>query len=498
VLGVEELAVSRIRSNNVYSERLPYIIDPSCGSGTFLLSAMQYITDHVAANRAAISGGTDDIADFLREKFPVGHENLWAKDFLFGVEYDETLATATKVNMVLRRDGNTHVYNADGLAPLASYSAPYLRGSAPPTASGYTKPVANSFDVVVSNPPFSITLDPATLAHLADTFELAGNSNSENLFLERWYQLLKPGGRLGVVLPESFFATKENLSARLFLFARFNVKAVVSLPRHAFEPWTPTRTSLLFAQKKTLEEERVWKRGFDLFSGEATLTIKAGSKAARHIVGTPEKVAERNAPLAMLVEEAGLPVVSVPTSESLASAEEAVQVAIRDVEAAFPAKRRPQPVTKLLRALQIIQRQLQVIGKAVADLRGAVEYFGLPIRLPDAATAWPDVVAFANEAKAALESVDARLWAFTKVVERSPDSLYVLNVENIGYKRTKRTEYERANDLFRAFLPPAAKGQPPTRIGNISLHPAGWRVEGSTEGSAGDALALLVREDLWG
>jgi type I restriction enzyme M protein len=258
VLNIEGLVTKKIQSSRDYRNRLPYIIDPACGSGTFLLAAMQAITTHVRKNKKELSKN-DDTRDFLTANFPTGQENLWAKDFLYGIDQSDLLSMSTKVNMVLRRDGNTHVFHADGLSSLSKYGDQFLRGLPHEDTSCYSKHVTNSFDVVISNPPFSITLDPATQGQLESTFELAKERNSENLFLERWYQLLKPKGRLGVVLPESFVSTKENLNARLFLFAHFNIKAIVALPRHAFEPWTPTRTSLLFADKKTVIEEQEWK-----------------------------------------------------------------------------------------------------------------------------------------------------------------------------------------------------------------------------------------------
>ena len=74
--------------------------------------------------------------------------------------------------------------------------------------------------------------------------------NSENLFIERYYHLLRPGGRMGIVLPESVFDTSENKYIRLFLYKYFIIKAVVSLPQVTFAPYTPTKTSVLLAKKK--------------------------------------------------------------------------------------------------------------------------------------------------------------------------------------------------------------------------------------------------------
>jgi type I restriction enzyme M protein len=218
VLDVTGLARQKIESAAADSDRLPYIIDPSCGSGTFLLTAMHLITSAVLAAREELATNSY-ITEFLADRLPESRPNAWAKEFVFGIDESELLAMSAKVNMALHHAGNTHIYRSDGLAPLSSYSDQRLNPAPHSSPRAYTKQVAQGFDVVVSNPPFSITLDPHTSASAASTFELAGSTNSENLFLERWYQLLKPGGRLGAVMPESFFATRENLQARLFLFS---------------------------------------------------------------------------------------------------------------------------------------------------------------------------------------------------------------------------------------------------------------------------------------
>src|SRR5439155_8250317 len=100
-------------------------------------------------------------------------------------------------------------------------------------------------------------------ASVQPNFEIEGKS--EAYFLERWYQLLKPQGRLGVVLPESFFSVEDDINGRLFLYKHFNIRAIVSLPNFAFSPHTTTSTSLLFASKKTQEEEERFQELWDNF-----------------------------------------------------------------------------------------------------------------------------------------------------------------------------------------------------------------------------------------
>jgi len=79
---------------------------------------------------------------------------------------------------------------------------------------------------------------------------------------------LRENGRLAAVLPESVFDTTENKYIRLFLYKYFKIKAVVSLPQLAFEPYTSTKTSLLFAQKKTSAEVEKWNKAWDEASKE--------------------------------------------------------------------------------------------------------------------------------------------------------------------------------------------------------------------------------------
>ena len=264
VLDLGELAAQKLSSNAHTNDRLPYVIDPSCGSGTFILAAMRTITARISKLRD--EADTADLLDQLASKFPIDRPNEWAREFIYGIEKREDLTISTKVNMVLHRDGHTHVFNDDGLSSLSSLSDRHEDSKFRPltkSVSYYGKPLAETFDVVVTNPPFSITLDSIVSSDLGSNFELAKDKNSENLFLERWYQLLKPGGRLAAVLPESFFSTTENQAARVFLYRHFHVRAVVSLPTNAFAPWTPTRTSILFASKKQPNEEKKWAKAYN-------------------------------------------------------------------------------------------------------------------------------------------------------------------------------------------------------------------------------------------
>lgn len=270
-LDIERLAVDLVNGKeNPVKPRLPFICDPACGSGTFLIEAMKLITKTIKY------GGKVErsrkIQEFLATNLPPLRENIWAKEFIYGMEINPDLALATKVNMVLHGDGNINIFAKDGLFPFSHYEIPNkisaLKTSETKTNYSYAYEVNESFDVLMSNPPFSVSLDTETKRTLPNRFMYHDRRNSENLFVERWYQILKDGGRMGVVLPESVFDTTENMYIRLFLYKYFNIKAIVSLPQLSFQPFTSTKTSLLFAQKKTRQEVEAYEDKWREFSNE--------------------------------------------------------------------------------------------------------------------------------------------------------------------------------------------------------------------------------------
>jgi type I restriction enzyme M protein len=485
VLELPSLALEKIASSAVYSARLPYIIDPSCGSGTFLLAAMHLITATVASERDAIAR-TSDIAEFLDQKFPRDHPNAWAAEFIFGLDQSELLAMSTKVNMVLHRDGNTHVYRADGLAPLSRYTDQRLKPQAHTRSRSYSKPVAESFDVVISNPPFSITVDPATLDAAESTFELAQSASSENLFLERWYQLLKPGGRLAAVLPESFFATQENLEARLFLLAHFRIVAIVSLPRQAFEPWTPTRTSLLFAEKKTPEEEEQFIRAMSKCEKETVASLSSLRKSIKGLrallrSASSDVLTSRLSILDSQIEIDSLAVLDEAGDRLAASVQ-------REAESTDPNSRNLQALQQAVRTVQklVHQRDTQIVAA-----KNAAAVLSIDGPFLDGAVSLDELGTRLDEWDAAIRGADARVFAFRRIADSFDYGFPIMSIEDIGYKRTKRTEYARKNSLFsaRAF----ANGD---LIPNLNLADGAWSVA-DEEQDAHTAIAQLRRVIKW-
>jgi type I restriction enzyme M protein len=271
------------QQSNHPENRLPYVIDPACGSGTFLLHAMNTITATVKGDAKSLVRDHDS-RQFYNARLSDDQPNYWAEAFIYGFDPKFIMAITAKVNMVLHGDGSAHIFKDDGFQPLSRYTDPRLRPCADAqrsvTRAQYAPDVCESFNVAMFNPPFGITLAAETRAKLATTFTLPESTPSEGLFVERCFQLLKPGGRLAVVLPESLLNAKEMVDVRLFLYRFFNIRCIVSLPRNIFID-TPTLTSLVFAQRKTESQIGAWDKTWQNATKKVETHIKAAATALR-------------------------------------------------------------------------------------------------------------------------------------------------------------------------------------------------------------------------
>lgn len=394
-LQLDRLAIERVNNDL----EIPYLIDPSAGSGTFLIEYMKFITKNLKYRFKDKLHETRDVEDKFDQWFmPIHRENKWAQHFIYGIEINFNLGTATKVNMILHGDGSTNVFVKDGLLPFKYYdkeTAPNFLKQYDEDKEYLNKEVNRQFDVIITNPPFSVDLDNETKKNVRREFIFGDKKNSENLFVERWYQLLKSNGRFGVVLPESIYDTTENKYIRLFIYKYFKVKAVVSLPQLTFEPFTSTKTSLLFAQKKTRKEIEEWNELWGKYSNEwNNLKTRCENLLAIYIDRK-----DRN---------------KLPSIKDLTEQEEkkVLQRMLKDY-------------------LEEDDKKLsskEIIGKYTDELKELCKY--------DNDT--KDVFGFVNT-----------WWVFGEVAKELNYKVFMAEVENIGYKRTKRGEKLKPNELYR-------------------------------------------------
>ena len=251
--------------------RLPYIIDPSAGSGTFLIEYMKLVSTSL--------GGVE-----IRKKLPKrlqeahgvwfgnSRANTWAREYIYGIENNYDLGLAAKVNMVLHGDGSMNTWIASGLLPFPDYfidGRTNLLATAREPSTLYAAPTNEQFDLVLSNPPFSLVMADAEKARVRTAFRQGGGGLSEKIFVERWFQLLRPGGSLCCVLPETILDTYANEALRLFLLQHFRINAVVALPYDSFRPFTSTKTCIIFATKRSTSDGEAWAARWHEASADA-------------------------------------------------------------------------------------------------------------------------------------------------------------------------------------------------------------------------------------
>jgi type I restriction enzyme M protein len=225
------------------------ILDPACGSGGFLIRSFQVISDQIEK--------TGDPEHRKRAMYAtLINDNLW------GIEIDPSLHILSKINLIAHGDGYNHIYNGDGLNPDGSIR--------------YGEVLEDTYDIVMTNPPFSL---PQKERQILDLFELGRNVDSQEtdvLFLEKCLLFLKPGGVLAIVLPEAFLNTDTNRYLRDFMLQNAHLIASVSLPGGAFVPFGQSHAStcILFLQKKdSLPPQKVF------FAEAVQIGYECGKKA---------------------------------------------------------------------------------------------------------------------------------------------------------------------------------------------------------------------------
>ena len=106
---IQSLELDKLVINKINKEcSLPYVIDPSCGSGTFLIEAMKAITFSVLENQSKLKD-SQSIKEIIAKEFPKNKKYAWAEKYIFGIDYNEDLAMATKINMIMHGDGSVNI-----------------------------------------------------------------------------------------------------------------------------------------------------------------------------------------------------------------------------------------------------------------------------------------------------------------------------------------------------------------------------------------------------
>jgi type I restriction enzyme M protein len=256
------------------------ILDPACGTGGFLVTAMNNVLVDLERAWSEQVGkpkhewSVDERRTFMEEVSQL------AKTHFFGFDISPELVKATKMNMVMNNDGSGNILHSDSLLPPHEWSWEFRRELAAglnvaPDGITSAKTLA-FFDVIITNPPFGskiVIKDRSVL----EQFELAriwekSKENPENwtmtdrlqagvppeqLFIERCLQYLRPGGRVAIVLPDSILGSPGLGYIRQWLLRQAKIIASIDMHQDTFQPHTGVQTSVLVMQKKTDEERRL-------------------------------------------------------------------------------------------------------------------------------------------------------------------------------------------------------------------------------------------------
>lgn len=279
------------------------ICDPCCGSGGFLIKAFEYVREKIEKDiekqKEVIktqSYGSDyekmsdkrkqeievrvaQTFSYLNEELNINNERgrLRSLSFncIYGTDANPRMARTAKMNMIMHGDGHGGVHHHDGLLNVNGI-------------------FENRFDVILTNPPFGARVEKDLKISEADKFtdevkiseykkrygedyekalrQVNDNVNksllslykidcslTEVLFIERCLNLLKPGGRMGIVLPEGVLNNTNLQKARDFVEGKAKILLIVSIPQDVFIASGATvKPSLLFFKKFTEEESNTY------------------------------------------------------------------------------------------------------------------------------------------------------------------------------------------------------------------------------------------------
>lgn len=231
------------------------VLDTSCGSGGFLLYALNKVRNKASELYPNYS---KDVRQYDRW-FKYWHD--FAEKNLYGIEISEQISRAAKMNMIIHDDGHTNVITSDGLVPDETIIAKTNN-------QGFKY---GTFDFIITNPPFGSTVRQSEQAYLK-TYQLGkkeedwlavatppqnirDGQSTEVLFIEQDYKFLKEGGFLAIVLPDGILTNSSMQYVRTQIEDWFRIVAVVSMPQTAFMAnGAGVKSSVLFLKKWTRKE----------------------------------------------------------------------------------------------------------------------------------------------------------------------------------------------------------------------------------------------------
>lgn len=228
------------------------VIDPACGSGGFLVETLRYKWNKIEAKGEKLKWSN---AAIVEDKMATAIKSVR------GIEKDEFLSKVAKAYMAILGDGKGGIFCQDSLDKPENWDTKTQQ-----------QVEFGKFDLVLTNPPFGKEIKITGTEKLSQ-FELAHQWKQENgihsktskikkegkpdvLFIERCLQLLKDGGTMGIVLPETFFHAPKAGYVVEFI-KQHNITFVVDLPHNTFRPHNNAKCLILFVQKNKPQQDKI-------------------------------------------------------------------------------------------------------------------------------------------------------------------------------------------------------------------------------------------------
>lgn len=221
------------------------ILDPACGSGGFLVESLRYVWSKLERQASDLGWPESEIE---AEK-----QRIAIKNFR-GIDKDSFLSKVAKAYLAILGDGRGGVHCENSLDKFSNWSAKTIEDIQPGT-----------FDIVVTNPPFGkkLAIDSTDILNLYElghrwtqktdgSFEkgdLADKQPPQLLFIERCFEMLRPGGRMGIVLLESIFGMPKYQYIVNYIKNKAKILAIVTLPEDLFQPHTHAKCCVMICQK---------------------------------------------------------------------------------------------------------------------------------------------------------------------------------------------------------------------------------------------------------
>jgi len=221
-----------------------FIIDPACGSGGFLIYTLEKMRKELYSK--------------LDERDAAYRWQDFALKQIFGIEINNQLARVSMMNMIIHEDGHTNVENADALDYPINWNKQKIK-------EFYGK----EFSILLTNPPFGAVIKEKEKLYL-NKYELGGKiikrkrQNTEILFIERCINFIKPGGQIGIILPDGILTNESLQYVRDYILDKTQLISVISLPQIAFrkpsskgggDSGSGIKASILFLKKKKDKEK---------------------------------------------------------------------------------------------------------------------------------------------------------------------------------------------------------------------------------------------------